>query len=158
MNFSVPHQLDDLRGELGQPSTFPIVGRGVPSLLTGYQFPCGCKAIPADDNGLYALSVPCPKHYVEPTGVRVSDRRRKRLSTEPLSYDAVGLLTWLISAQEGAPLDNGCAAVEHDESEIPWSKESVRHLVNARILDQAANGKYRLLAFNCWDAEAGEWY
>jgi hypothetical protein len=161
MDFRFPHRLKDLQEALGEPNVFTYGSIDGPtqSVGEGYRFPCGCEATPVQGEGSYVVTFVCVDHMPsEPDTVRVSDRRRPNVFGLRFSYQTTGLLTELVAAQQGAERTGGCADVAHPAAEFVGQEESVRELVDARILGKTDDGGYRLLVFNCWDETTREWF
>ncbi|MBV8370849.1 MAG: hypothetical protein JO036_18195 [Candidatus Eremiobacteraeota bacterium] len=160
MDFRFPYKLTDLRKALGEPTVFTygaINGREQ-GTCEGFRFPCGCEATPVQA-AQYTVTTLCTNHSTqERDTVRVSDRRLPHVFGRRLSYQAMGLLTELIAAQEGAPTIDGCVEMTFPPAAFVGQEESVRVLVDARILEDTGDGHHRLLVFNCWDNVTREWY
>ena len=161
MDTRFPQRLDDLREALGEPTVFTYGAIDGPrqSVGEGYRFPCGCEAMSVGSEGPVVVTFACHDHAAsERDTVRVSDRRRPNIFGNRFSYQTTGLLTELVAAQQNAERADGCADVTHREAEFVGLEESVRELVDARILGKTDDGGYRLLVFNCWDETTREWF
>ena len=143
---------------LGEPigtETFANVPGGTTGVA--FVFACTCRGMP--NGGRYVILSPCLAHGGLKGVIRISDRRCGSATLIDLSIGAMELLAELIRRQDGAERDaRGCTDITFERDALREYGESVRELIEARVVIQRPSDRLELAYFTCFDIGTAEWY